>query len=421
MISQRKRKRNHLINLYHNKSKINNSKDIDIDVDRLNVEKEKSKVARFDFLLLLCVLILSSFGVLIIYSATKYSLPAGISDPQYYFKKQLIVLIASIGVFLLFLLFDYRKLKKFWVVVFIINIALLVSVLIFGYEINSNKAWIDLKFISIQPSEFSKIFMVICLAATLSRWQSEKKDVVGFKKVASATGIAFLTILLVLLEPDLGQAIVYFLVFIGILFISGANLLYIIGIIILASGAVFAGIKFGLIQEYQLDRLLVFLKPDVKPEGAGYNLFQSKLAIGSGKLFGKGLFLGTQTNLNYVPEHHTDFIFSVIGEELGFVGAFFTIVLFGIIIWRCFYISRHASDFFGFLLAGGIGFIILTQVIINIGMTIGLMPIIGITLPFLSYGGSNLLSIFIGIALVENVYFRRELRRDYEVAYEEFS
>ena len=175
-----------------------------------------------------------------------------------------------------------------------------------------------------------------------------------------------------------------------------------------------------LIKQYQLDRILIFLKPEVQKEGIGYNLFQSKLAIGSGGLWGKGLFLGKQTNLSYVPEHHTDFIFSVIGEELGFFGALFIIVIMTVVVWRCFYISANADNSFGSLIAGGIGFIILTQLVINIGMTIGIMPIIGIPLPFLSYGGSNLLSVFIGIGLVENVYSRRELRRKYEIAYQEF-
>ena len=290
----------------------------------------------------------------------------------------------------------------------------------FGYEVNSNKGWIDLKFTSIQPSEFSKIFMVVCLAAVFSKWKAEKKSYVGFKKVILSFFIAFSTILLILIEPDFGQAIIYFLVYIGILFISGANFLYFLGVVGITIGGIFMGLKLDLIKQYQLDRLLVFLKPDVKPEGAGYNLFQSKLAIGSGRIFGKGLFLGTQTNLNYVPEHHTDFIFSVIGEELGFAGAFIVILLLGVVVWRCFYISRHASDNFGSLLAGGIGFIIMAQMTINIGMTIGLMPIIGITLPFLSYGGSNLLAVFMGMALVESVYMRRETRKEYEIANEDF-
>jgi len=175
-----------------------------------------------------------------------------------------------------------------------------------------------------------------------------------------------------------------------------------------------------LIKQYQLDRFLVFLKPDIQKEGIGYNLFQSKLAIGSGGLWGKGLFLGKQTNLSYIPAHHTDFIFSVIGEEIGFFGAVLIILVLALIVWRCFYIASKAQNSFGSLIASGIGFLILTQVVINIGMTIGVMPIIGIPLPFLSCGSSNLISIFIGIGLVENVYLKRDLRKSHEIAYQEF-
>ena len=402
----------------HSRELISKNTYINTEFEDVDLGTVKKRTLKFDIILFLCVLILSGVGALIIYSATKYNLPS--SDPMFYLKKQLIFLAVSFGVFIGLLTFNYRKLKNIWILIFILNIASLVSVLLFGYEVNSNKGWIDLKFTSIQPSEFSKIFMVVCLAAVFSKWKAEKKSYVGFKKVILTFFIAFSTILLILIEPDFGQAIIYFLVYIGILFISGANFLYFLGVVGITISGIFMGLKLDLIKQYQLDRLLVFLKPDVKPEGAGYNLFQSKLAIGSGRIFGKGLFLGTQTNLNYVPEHHTDFIFSVIGEELGFAGAFIVILLLGVVVWRCFYVSRHASDNFGSLLAGGIGFIIMAQVIINIGMTIGLMPIIGITLPFLSYGGSNLLAIFMGIALVENVYMRRETRKEYEIANEDF-
>ncbi len=152
----------------------------------------------------------------------------------------------------------------------------------------------------------------------------------------------------------------------------------------------------------------------------GYNLYQSKLAIGSGGLWGQGLFLGRQTNLSYVPEHQTDFIFSVIGEELGFIGGFIIIIALGVVVWRCFSISYQATDHFGSLIAAGLAFIILSQMLINIGMTIGIMPIIGIPLPFLSYGGSSLVALLMGMGLVENVYMRREVRKYHQIAYEEF-
>jgi len=384
-----------------------------------NLEKEKRRI-RFDFILFFSVLIVSSFGVLIIYSATKYSMPEGVSDPQYYLKRQALWL--AVGILLLFLiqLVNYRKIKKYWWVVFVIIIFALASVLFFGYEVHGSKSWIDLKFFRLQPSEISKIFMVVVVSAILSKQKGEKKNKVGFKKVFFSLIAVFICIILIALEPDLGTALIYYLVYMGMLFISGANFFYFLGIAGLTIGGIFLGLKINLIKQYQLDRILVFIKPGVQKEGAGYNLFQSKIAIGSGQLLGKGLFLGKQTNLSYVPEHHTDFIFSVIGEELGFIGAFLVIILLTIIIWRCFHISFNASGSFGSILSGGIGFIILIQVVINIGMTIGIMPIIGIPLPFLSYGGSNLLSTFIGIGIVENVFMRKEIRKDYEIAYQDF-
>jgi len=384
-----------------------------------SLEKEKTRV-KFDFILFFSVLLVSLFGVLMIYSATRFSMPGEVNDPLYYLKKQALWLAASVVFLLLIQFINYKSIKKYWWVVFAGIIASLVLVLFLGFEVHGSKSWMDLKFFSVQPSEISKIFMVIVISAILSKQKTEKKNKVGFKKVFFSLVVLSVCTVLVAMEPDLGTSLIYYLTYVGMLFISGASILYFLGIIAVTAGGVLLGLKVNLIKEYQLDRILVFIKPGVQKEGAGYNLFQSKLAIGSGELFGKGLFLGKQTNLNYVPEHHTDFIFSVIGEELGFVGALIVIVLLAVIVWRCFYISLNASDSFGSLASGGIGFMILSQMVINIGMTIGIMPIIGIPLPFLSYGGSNLLSVFVGIGLVENIYRRREIRKDYEIAYQEF-
>lgn len=391
--------------------------------DRIVIEEEKKVKNRFfyfDFVLFIAVLLISCFGVLIIFSATRYSMPNNVIDPFFYMKKQGYTLIIGVVVLIAAQFLNYRILSKYWWIVFIIMIAALVSVLFFGYEVNASKSWIDLKFTSLQPSEFAKILMVLVNAVILSKWPREKENLVGFKKVALSLLVALICIVLVVLEPDYGTALIFFITYLGMLFVSGANLLYALGILAAAVGGIIGAIKLEIIKEYQLDRILVFLKPDVEKQGIGYNLFQSKLAIGSGGLWGKGLFLGKQTNLNYVPEHHTDFIFSVIGEEIGFFGAVAVILVLVFIIWRCFFIAQKANNSLGSLIASGIGFILLAQVVINVGMTIGIMPVIGIPLPFLSYGGSNLLAILIGIAFVENVYLRRDLRKDYEIAYEEF-
>ena len=383
------------------------------------LEKKKKKF-RFDILLFLTVVLISSFGILVVYSATRATLPGGVADPEYYLKRQAIFMAVGIVLFIVIQLLNYRKMKIFWWVFFLIGIILLAATLVFGYEVHGSRSWIDLVLYPVQPSEFSKVFMVVSISAILSKWKGEKVNHVSFKKVIISFLIMALFASLVLLQPDYGTALIYFIVFMGILFISGANFMYFLSILALTTGGFFLALKVGLIRQYQLDRILTFLRPETSSEGAGYNLFQSKLAIGSGGFLGKGLFLGKQTNLSYVPEQHTDFIFSVIGEETGFLGGFFVIAILGIIIWRCFFIASNSDNSFAALLASGIGFMILAQVVINIGMTIGIMPIIGIPLPFISSGGSSLVSMFIGVALVENVYIWRETRKEHEIAYQDF-
>ena len=398
----------------------NNIKRNDPFIDDINTDRKRRRI-KFDLIFFLAVLIISVFGIIIIYSATRSSMPGGVSDPQYYLKRQSIFLGAGVFLFAGLQFVNYRKIRDFWWISAGIGVIALIAVLIFGYEVNGSMSWIDLGLFPVQPSEFAKIFMIITLSAILSKKKTEKVNHISVSKVILSTIAAFIFMLLVLLEPDFGTALIFFIIFIGMLFVSGANFLYVLGISAITVGGFFGALRMGIIKQYQLDRILVFLKPDVSTEDAGYNLYQSKLAIGSGGLAGKGLFLGQQTNLSYVPEHHTDFIFSVIGEELGFIGAFLVIAVLGFIVWKSFRIAYGSNNSFGLLIASGVGFMILSQVIINIGMTTGIMPIIGIPLPFLSSGGSSLVSTFFGIALVSNIHIYKETRRDHEIAYDDFS
>lgn len=391
-----------------------------IDYTAKTLNGTQKRTIRFDFILLFTVLALSGFGLLIIYSATRYSLPGGVADPAYFLKRQAYSFGAGILMFAALLFVDYKKLKRWWPLIFVAGAILNLSPLLVGYEVHYTRSWIDLGFTSIQPSEIAKIFMVVSVAAVFSKWKGEKENRVGMKKVALSLLIISVCTGLVLLQSDFGSSLVFLMTYMGLLFISGANLLYTLGFMGAGAGMVFFGIRSGIIMQYQLDRVLVMLRPDLQIGDIGYNLHQSKLAIGSGGIWGQGLFLGRQTNLNYVPEHQTDFIFSVVGEELGFVGSFIVILVIAAVIWRCFSIAYQATDRFGSLIAAGMGFIILSQMIINIGMTIGIMPIIGIPLPFLSYGGSSLVGLLMGMALVETVYMRREVRKFHQIAYEEF-
>ncbi len=340
-----------------------------IDYSPKVIQEENKRHLRFDFILFFAVMALSGFGLLIIYSATRFSLPGGVTDPAFFLKRQAYAFAGGIFLFVILLFVDYKKIKRWWILIFVSGAALAFSPLVFGYEVHYTRSWIDLGFTTVQPSEIAKIFMVVSVSAIFSKWKGEKENQVGFKKVALSLAVAVVFTGLVLLQSDFGTSLVFFITYLGLLFISGANLLYFLGIL---------GASTGLV------------------------------------------FLGRQTNLNYVPEHQTDFIFSVIGEELGFIGCFVVILVLGVVIWRCFSISYQATDHFGSLIAAGLAFIILTQMLINIGMTIGIMPIIGIPLPFLSYGGSSLLALLMGLALVENVYMRRELRPYRQIAYEEF-
>jgi len=387
----------------------------------LNSLKSVRRNQRFDLMLFLAVLLIASFGLLIIYSATRNSMPGGVSDPAHYLKRQSIFLGVGVILFAGLQFINYRKIRDLWWIAAGIGAVLLTVVLIFGYEVNNSRSWIDLRLFHIQPAEFAKVLMIITVAAQLSKRKLEKENHISFKKVFLASLAAAIYIILVMLEPDFGTALVFLVIFLGMLFISGANFFYVLGIIALVVGSFIGALQRGIIEQYHLDRILIFLRPEVSTSGIGYNLYQSKLAIGSGGFTGKGIFLGTQTNLNYVPEHHTDFIFSVIGEEMGFIGGFMVIVILGFIIWRCFQIASRANNSFGMLVASGVGFMILIQAFINIGMTIGVMPIIGIPLPFLSAGGSSLIATMFGIALVSTVNIYRDTRKNHEIAYEYFS
>jgi len=388
----------------------------------LNLPKKGRRMdMRFDILFFLAVLAIACFGILIIYSATRSSMPGGVADPAYYLKRQSIFLGAGMVLFTGVQFINYRKIRDLWWIAAAAGVLSLAAVLIFGYEVHGSKSWIDLGIFPIQPSEFAKVFMIISISALLSRRKTEKVDHVSFRKVILASILAAVFIVLVLLEPDFGTALIFLVIFLGMLFVSGANFFYVLAVMAVAAGGFLGALNMGIIKQYHLDRILIFLRPEVSTSGAGYNLYQSKLAIGSGGLTGKGLFLGTQTNLSYIPAHHTDFIFSVIGEELGFMGAFLVIVLLGFIIWRCFHIAARSHNSFGLLMASGVGFMILAQVVINIGMTVGIMPIIGIPLPFLSSGGSSLLSTMLGVALVSTVNIYRDTRKDHEIAYDDFS
>jgi len=349
---------------------------------------------RIDKLLLFATLSLNVFGLLMIYSATFTG-----ENSTIFFKKQLVFLVVSIIFMVLIASFDYRKLMPYSRHIYAAVIFLLCIVFLFPPK-GGARRWIPLIFTDLQPSELSKLALIIMLATFIA---DRRMVIDNWREYLFAFGIGALPAFLIFLEPDFGMSFVVLLICFVMLLIGGARIRHLVASA-LGLIAVFAlAVQFNILKTYQLNRLLVFIRPGIDPLRSGYNITQSKIAIGSGQLLGRGLFRGTQTNLRFVPSHHTDFIFSVVGEELGFLGAALLLTLFILLMWRAYKIASTAKEPFGTMVAAGILTMFLIQIVVNIGMTMGIMPTTGITLPFMSYGGSSLFTSYCAIGLLLNI------------------
>lgn len=342
-------------------------------------------------------ILLAAVGIFSVYSATF----RGTTD---YAQKQLIWGLIGIIVFFLTMRLGYRFFLNISYTFYIITVVLLVWVLFFTDARSGANRWISMGPFALQPSEFAKMATILMLANFLAGRNPGSKH---FQHLVLTVLFVGMPAFLILKQPDLGSCLVFCPILIAILFSWGVKFRYLIGCFIL--GAASLPFLWHALKPYQQKRLLVFLDPSIDPIGASYTAIQSKIAVGSGGLFGKGWLQGTQTQLDFVPEHHTDFIFTVIAEEFGFVGAIFIIILFALLIAYSFQIMRHTTDHRAKLLAIGVIGFFSFQVIINIAMTIGLAPITGITLPFLSYGGSSLLATFFAYGLLASVYRERSI------------
>ena len=334
------------------------------------------------------------------------------SNGSIYLKKQIIAAILGFIVAIFIQFFDYRIFKEYYQLIFGSMVIILFMTHIYGANIAGGRRWIDIGFINFQPSEVSKIVLVLVLATIL-----DHKDELNSLKDMVLPFIYFLIpFVLIILENDLGTALVLLVILIAMLYVAGFNkkILYgifgggFLSIVTLISSHIFFNTPLPFLKEYQLNRLIAFVNPNIDPQGIGYNIIQSKIAIGSGRLTGKGLFEGTQNQLNFLPEKHTDFIFSVIGEEFGFIGVLIVIALFIILFWQLFNIALQAKDRFGKLVVTGIIAMFFFHVVENIGMTMGLMPITGIPLPFISYGGTSMVTSIIAIGIVLNINIRKK-------------
>ncbi|NQT32563.1 MAG: rod shape-determining protein RodA, partial [Candidatus Omnitrophica bacterium] len=342
-----------------------------------------TRKGKIDKVLLFTALLITFLGIVFIYSAT-WDHEGGASGINSLVAKQIMWVMIGLAVLIIITNIDYLKVLDFAYLAYGINLAALVFLLLFGGERFGARRWIDLGPVSIQPSEFAKITVILVLSAFLG----ERREKIGtLKNYLLAVTIVMPAAVFIFLQPDLGTAIVLIPILFSMLYISGEKVKYIVTNI--AIGLAGLPVFWGMLKGYQRNRLMVFLNPNLDPLGAGYTIIQSKIAIGSGGVFGKGWLSGTQSYLKFLPERHTDFIFSVIGEEWGFLGALMLIGLYGVVIFRGIKIIASAGDIYGKVMAAGIVTLIAFQVFVNISMTVGFMPVVGLPLPVISYGGSN--------------------------------
>lgn len=367
--------------------------------DKSLLNRQFRLIKHIDYSLIFLVLVLCFLGLLVIYSTTQPKISN--EEDMQFTKRQLLYIL--VGLFLCFIVatIDYHQLEKIAIPIYILAIIMLVYVFLFGKTMGGSRRWIKVAGFDFQPSEFAKIALIIFLADFLSRQKDKLSNFLYFLLPFLFTGILML---LITKQPDLGTAIVFLAIVLFMIYVAGIEWKYIlmISLLLVASFPVL----WSFLKDYQRKRIIFFLNPELDPLGAGYNIIQSKVAIGSGGLLGQGLFSGIQSQLKFLPAQHTDFVFAVIGEELGFFGALLLLSLFILLLWKGIKIAQEAPDLLGTFLATGVVAFMFFHIFINIGMVMGLVPATGLPLPFISYGGTFMITNFIGIGLLLNVHLR---------------
>lgn len=359
----------------------------------------------------LAVMLLMAIGLVAISSALGVNKTNSLG--MHYLQTQVSAIILGVISIVMLQFFDYREFEHYSDILYFCTIGLLLLILIIGQTIAGGKRWLQLGPVNFQPSELAKVVIILVLASIIEKNRDHIKYLNGFLKTL---GYVMLPFILIILQNDLGTSLVLLAIYMGMFYVGGGNarLMFIffgsifLILVLLIVSHIYLGTEMVFLKEYQLNRILVFITPGIDPFGIGYNLIQSKIALGSGKLTGKGLFNGTQNQLEFLPENHNDFIFSVIGEEFGFLGVLTVIAFYLLLLWQIFNVAARARDNYGRLVATGIGIMFFFHVMENVGMTMGLMPITGLTLPFISYGGSSMVISLIAIGLVININLRRK-------------
>jgi rod shape determining protein RodA len=379
----------------------------------ITIRRQVESVWRhLDVVLVAAAGLIGAFGSLMIYTATRDQLEAAGLSPTYYLKKQALFMVVGLVVMAVVAAIDYRKLRDWAPAIYGFSIVLLLAVFVVGHKSKGAQAWFQFGSYQLEPSEFVKIALIISLGS----FCAAGKGKLAGRALVALLALSAIPFLLIYKQPDLGTALVLAAVLVAVLLIGGASPRHLVALGLVASVLAFGVVHFGVLKSYQQARLTSFVnspnQPDAallrSPAGANlYNLAEAKTAIGNGGLTGRGLGKGTMTNLSYVPEQRTDFIFTAVGEQLGLAGSAVLLILFALVIWRTWQAATLSRDRFGTLLCVGVLAMLTFQVFENIGMTMGIMPVAGIPLPLMSYGGSAVIATFAALGLVLSVRMRR--------------
>ena len=377
-----------------------------------DADRPRSGLLRIDPLLFVAAVALIVCSVYVVGKATQDDIPG---DPNYYEFRQAIYAVVGVALMMLIARFDYSRLRELKLGVYAVMIGSIVLVYALATATRGSKRWIDLPFFKFQPSELGKVLLIVALSAFVI----DRVRRLGERETTSRLLLlAIFPAMLVVAQPDLGSGLVYLAIATAVLFVAGTKWTHFaalaalggvtVALVLVAAPAV--GVE--VLKEYQKDRLTAFVSPTEDPREQGYQLQQSTVAIGSGEKTGRGPDGATQTRLDFLPEHHTDFVFSVVGEMFGFAGAAFVLSLYALLIWRALRILTMAKNLYGTLIVGGVVAMLMFQVFVNVGMTIGLGPITGVPLPLMSYGGSSVLVTFMAIGLLQSVHVQARLTSD---------
>jgi len=358
---------------------------------------------KLDWVIVIVVILLISTGLMALYSVSFVEM----NFNSGYLQKQIAAIVIGSAAMLFLSFYDYRAIDFYSTKLYFLILALLAAVIFWGVRVRGTVGWIGFGEFNIQPVEIAKIIMIIFLASFLSK---KKTRLSILTRTVTSVVLVSIPIFLVLRQPDFGSAAIIAAIWLGMLSVSGINrknmlVLMIIGAIAFSSG-------WFLLKDYQKSRIKNFITPYEDPQGSGYNVIQSIVAVGSGGVWGKGLGHGSQSQLNFLPEKRTDFIFAVIAEELGLVGSGIVLVLFGVLFYRMREVARLSRDNFGYLLAVGVMVMFFVQIFVNIGMNVGISPVAGVPLPLLSYGGSSMVSALAGLGIIQSIYLRRSKTLD---------